>query len=60
MKKVEMTVVFSVEVPDNTDVDDLVLDLDTDVVHVTTLNGDFPEDSGGVVLGYETTACDEV
>lgn len=52
MKLVTMVVEFVVRVPDDTDVEDLVLDLDTDQVTVETVTGG-PVKSA-YVSSYET------
>lgn len=58
MKRVEMTVVFSVLVPDEADVEDLTLNIDTNRISVGTV---FIEKvTHAEVTGYETTACDMV
>lgn len=56
MKRVEMTVVFQVEAPDEADVDDLTLDVaDYDVLTIGVAGSS--EDSGGYVVAHETTVC---
>ena len=56
MKKITMTVDFDVEVPDDTDVEILTLDLQPNLVLVCG-EGVIP---GAKVTGYTTTYCEEV
>lgn len=59
MKRVIMTVDFTVEVPDDVKINDLYLDINTDFVNVWVGEKDNDLIREANVLTYETKSCEE-
>lgn len=56
-RKIEMTVVFSVEVDEDVDCEELCLDVDSDLITIGSIHR---EQVGAKILGYGTTHVEEV
>lgn len=59
MRTVNMTVIFCVNVPDGTNVDDLTIDID-DYATLTLGCVGTREQVGGRIVSHETTVCEEL
>lgn len=61
MRKIEMTVVLSVEVNDDSvDLDDLAIDVAMDTIAIITCNNPDVDEVSARVTGYETTSVEEI